>query len=438
MREKLGGKRPVVLLAGGTDPSGGAGLAADLKTVAALGCHGCLAVTAVTVQNSSGVRDWRGMGPEIFGAQLEAVCDDCSPAAVKSGMLGSGNMASRLAEFLEGRLRGARYVLDPVLVAGSGDSLHGPGLLEIMVRRLLPRADLVTPNLDEAEALTGLEVRDRQSMERAGKALLDMGAGAALVKGGHLEGEPADYLAAEGGRRWYPGRRVYPGKIHGTGCTLGSALAAGLALGYDTGTAVSTSLTYLRQTIRGGVMLGGGPVPGHLPPAGPMPGERDGEAFYLEPRFCSRCGASLPGARGRQPVCPDCGMVAWRNPLPAVTLVVRRGRKVLLVRRAVAPARGMLSLPGGFLELGETVWQCGRRELMEETSLQAGSLRLAGTEVDDTAYGGVVLSVLAAEEVSGEARAGDDASEVLWVEPSRAPELAFAAHNRIVAGLAGD
>jgi len=438
MREKLGGERPLVLLAGGTDPSGGAGLAADLKTVAALGCHGCLAVTAVTVQNSSGVRNWSAMGPGLFGAQLEAVCDDCSPTAVKSGMLGSGDMASRLADLLEGRLGEARYVLDPVLVAGSGDSLHGPGLTEVVVRRLLPRAGLVTPNLDEAEALTGLEVRNREAMERAGKALLDMGAGAALVKGGHLEGEPADYLAVESGGRWYPGRRVYPGKVHGTGCTLGSALAAGLALGYDMERAVSSSLTYLRQTIRGGVMLSGGPVPGHMPPAGPMPGERDGEAFYLEPRFCSRCGASLQGTEGRQPICPDCGMVAWRNPLPAVTLIVRRDRKVLLVRRAVAPARGMLSLPGGFLELGETVYHCGRRELMEETSLRAGNLRLVGTEVDNTAYGGVVLAVLEAEDVSGEPTAGDDASEVVWVRPSRAPKLAFAAHNRIIAGLGGD
>lgn len=428
----------MVLLAGGTDPSGGAGLAADLKAAAALGCHGCLAVTAVTVQNSRGVRDWRGTGGEMFAAQLDAVCDDCRPASVKSGMLGAGDTARMLADRLQGRLSGARYVLDPVLVAGSGDSLHGRGLQEVVLKRLLPRADLVTPNLDEAEALTGLVVRGRTGMERAARALLERGAGAALVKGGHLEGEPADYLAMEQGGRWFPGRRIYPGKVHGTGCTLGSALAACLALGYGMEEAVSTSLDYLRQTIRGGVMLQGGPVPGHLPPAGPMPPRADGRAFYLEPRFCSRCGASLVSGRSRPPVCPDCGMVAYRNPLPAVTLVVRRDDEVLLVRRAVAPARGMLSLPGGFLELGESVYQCGRRELMEETSLRAGRLRLRGSEVDSTAYGGVVLTVLEAEEVFGEPKAGDDASEVMWMRPSQVPELAFAAHARIVAGLGDD
>ncbi len=438
MREKLGGSRPVVLLAGGTDPSGGAGLAADLKAVAALGCHGCLAVTAVTVQNTRGVRDWRAVEEDLFAAQLDAVCDDCSPASVKSGMLGSGAMAQRLAHSLENRLTDALYVLDPVLVAGSGDSLHGADLMAVMRDRLLPRSDLITPNLDEAEALTGLEVRDRKGMERAGELLLRMGAGAALVKGGHLEGEPADYLAAEEGGRWFPGRRIYPGKVHGTGCTLGSALAAGLALGWGSEQAVSSSLTYLRQTIRGGVMLGGGPVPGHLPPAGPMPRKRDGEAFYLEPRFCARCGALLVFDEGPPPICPDCGMVAYRNPLPAVTIIVRRGEKVLLVRRAVPPARGMLSLPGGFLELGETVFECGRRELMEETSLRAGNLKLVGSEVDTTAYGGVVLSVLEAGNVTGEPRAGDDASEVMWVRPSGVREIAFAAHARILAGLRGD
>jgi ADP-ribose pyrophosphatase YjhB (NUDIX family) len=275
-------------------------------------------------------------------------------------------------------------------------------------------------------------------MEQAGKALLELGADAALVKGGHLEGRPSDYLACAGGGRWFPGRRIYPGKVHGTGCTLASALAAHLALGYGVRQAVASSLTYLRQTIRGGVMLRGGPVPGHLPPAGPMPGGRDGGAFYLKPRFCARCGASLRSSGSGPPVCPDCGMVAYRNPLPAVTLIVRRDGEVLLVRRAVPPAMGELSLPGGFLELNEDVYQCGRRELREETGLDAASLRLAGSEVDSTAYGGVVLTVLEANGIKGEARAGDDAAEVLWVRPEDAPSLAFAAHSRILSSLVGD
>jgi hydroxymethylpyrimidine/phosphomethylpyrimidine kinase len=438
MREKLGADRPVALLVGGTDPSGGAGLAADLKSVAALGCHGCLAVTAVTVQNSSGVRGWTGIDPKVFCGQVEAVCDDCSPAAVKSGMLGSAEIAAGLADLLERRLSDSRYVLDPVLVAGSGDPLHGRGLEELVLRRLLPRADLVTPNLDEAEALTGLSVRSRGEMERAARSLLASGAGAVLLKGGHLSGRPADYLLTGSVGRWFPGRRVYPGKVHGTGCTLGSALTAHLALGYGMEEAVSSSLSYLRSTIRGGVMLEGGPVPGHLPPAGPMPAGRDAAGFYMPPLFCSRCGAALRKAGEGHPVCPDCGMVAWRNPLPAVSVVARRGGRILLVRRAVAPARGMLCLPGGFMELGETVFECGRRELAEETSLSAERMRLAGSEVDDTAYGGVVLTVLEAEGLTGTPQPGDDASEVVWAGLDDVGSLAFAAHDRIVGRLRGD
>jgi len=438
MDEKLGGDRPVALLVGGTDPSGGAGLAADIKSVAALGCHGCLAVTAVTVQNSFGVRSWTGVDPEVLGGQIEAVCDDCAPAAVKSGMLGSTPIASRLADLLEGRLAGAAYVLDPVLVAGSGDPLHGEGLVDLVRRRLLPRADLVTPNLDEAEALAGCKARSRKDMEKAAEALMAAGARAVLLKGGHLQGTPADYLLTSERGRWFEGRRVYPGKVHGTGCTLGSALTAHLALGYGIGDAVSSSLTYLRSAIRGAVMLKGGPVPGHLPPAGPMPEARDATGFYMPPIFCSRCGAALRQRGGGHPVCPDCGMVAWRNPLPAVTVVARRAGKILLVRRAVAPQKDMLCLPGGFMELGESVYECGRRELAEETALTSGKMRLVGSEVDDTAYGGVALSVLEAEDVSGTPVPGDDASEVLWADLEDVEGLAFAAHNRIVRRLKGD
>lgn len=427
--------RPVVVLAGGTDPSGGAGLAADIKTVGALGCHGCLAVTAVTVQNSFGVRRWRPESGELFTGQLEAICDDCAPSAVKSGMLGGGEIAGRLADCLEGPLADVPYVLDPVLVAGSGDSLHGSDLQEVVVRRLLPRAQLVTPNLDEAEALTGERVRTRRDMEMAGAELLKMGAGAALVKGGHLEGEPADFLALPGGGAWFPGRRIYPGKVHGTGCTLGSALAAHLALGYSMRQAAASSLVYLRSAIRDGVMLRGGPVPGHLPSSGPMPGGTDGEAFYLPWRFCGRCGGALRSGGTGPAVCPDCGMVAYRNPLPAVTLTVLREGRLLLVRRAVAPAKGELCLPGGFLELKETVEECARRELLEETGLRAGLLRLTGTEVDNTAYGGVVLAVMEVLEFQGDLRAGDDASEALWVPLGEIPGLAFPAHDRVVSRL---
>jgi hydroxymethylpyrimidine/phosphomethylpyrimidine kinase len=436
-REFMGASYPVVLLVGGTDPSGGAGLAADIKAAAAAGVHGMIAVTATTVQNSGRVHSWRQVPPGDVAAQIRAAVEDGLPGAVKSGMLGSTGMVETLRELLESDLRGVRYVLDPVLAAGSGDALHTGGMADAARRLLLPLATLATPNLDEAEAFTGMRVRDPAGMETAARCILDMGPGAVLLKGGHLVGEPRDYLATRDGGTWFPGWRTVPGKVHGTGCTLASAAAARLASGMGVRQAVEGALAYLRQSISSAFVRVHGVIPGHLPPVGPMPDRSDGEAFYLAPRFCSRCGGVMyiPAGSGH-PACAACGFVGYRNPLPAVTLVVRRGGRVLLVRRAVAPHRGMLCLPGGFLELGETVEECASRELAEETGLSADGFRLVSVETDDTAYGGVILAVLEAAGCSGEAVAGDDAGEICWVAPAEAPKLAFRAHDRIVSELA--
>lgn len=428
----------VVLLAGGTDPSGGAGLAADLKAVAAAGCHGCLAVTAVTVQSAGRVHSWIPVEPSCIASQIEACLEDGAPGAVKSGMIGTTGALDALATALAEGLAGVPYVLDPVLTAGSGDPLCGEGLTVRMIERLLPFCTLCTPNLDEASALSGIEVKDRGSMEEAGRRILAMGPSAVLVKGGHLEGPPADLLVKRGSMEWMEGRRIVQGKVHGAGCTLASATAARLALGYETSEAVRAARTYLAQALGSSFSRRTGRLLGHLPPAGPAHPISDTEAFYLPPRFCIRCGSALRASpeQSGHPSCPACGLVSYRNPIPAVTLVVRRGCEVLLARRAKAPCKGELSLPGGFLETGETVAECAARELREETGLEAVSFSVIGVETDSTAYGAVVLTVVEAVGWTGEAVAGDDASELSWHRLDDVPPLAFSAHERILSSLA--
>ncbi len=428
---------PVVLLVGGTDPSGGAGLAADLKAVAAAGAHGEIAVTAVTFQNSGSVEGWEPVTPGALTKQIDAVLADGLPGAVKSGMLGSAGAVRELASFLQGPLDGIPYVLDPVLVAGSGDSLHEGGMPGLVREILVPISAVCTPNLDEAEELTGRPVRDRAAMERAAAGIASMGARAVLVKGGHLSGEPADFLLEGGDGHWFEGRRTYPGKLHGTGCTLASGIAARLASGCSTAGAVGGSLHYLRQAAGSWFERASGVLLGHFPAAGPA-GTSDSSAFYSMPRFCGRCGAPLSGTASTGHLsCPSCGYVHYRNPLPAVTVAAVEGGRVLLVERACSPGKGLHCLPGGFLELGETVSECARRELFEETGLSASSMALAGVETDLTDYGGIMLAVMRASGLSGTPVPGDDASAVGWFPLDSIPALAFGAHARIVDSLRG-
>lgn len=427
------GSRPQVLLVGGTDPSGGAGLFADAKTAAALGAHGCLAVTAVTVQDSGRVYRWMPLDPEIIRDQMLACCDDGPIHAVKTGMLGGAGAVEAVVDVCRERLAGVPLVVDPVLAAGSGDSLSGTGLAEIVLRSLVPLASLLTPNLDEAEALTGLVVRTPDDMKRAAERLVELGARSVLVKGGHLEVEPVDVLAGDGGLRVFQGRRLVPGKVHGTGCTLASGCAALLGAGYPPDRAVEKALSYLRGAIRDGFRRNGGYLIGHFPGIGPGLKPRRPSAFYSQPRFCPGCGTALVGTGGHLD-CPSCGLVFYRNPLPAVMILATDSRgRVLLVRRAFDPGRGLLCLPGGFMDLGETPEECAARELFEETGLTAGRMILAGSDFDTTDYGGVALYVFRARDLSGSAVPGDDASEILWLPPDRIPPLAFPAHDRALA-----
>lgn len=423
-----------MLLVGGTDPSGGAGLAADIKSVGALGGHGCIAVTAVTVQNSGGVFEWESVPAETIAGQMEAVCNDGRPDAVKSGMLGSREAVASVAEVIRSRLEGVPFVLDPVMVAGSGDGLSEKNLEHSISKDLLPLATLVTPNLDEAEAFTGLPVRTPEQMEKAAGHILDEGPEAVLLKGGHLPGRPMDLLLTREDLHWFKGERTVPGKVHGTGCTLASSCAVLLAAGYGIREATARALEYLRSAIADNVRRELGVLPGHLPGLGQRPVSRDGTAFYRIPRFCPACGGAL-SAEEPHPVCDRCGLVFYRNPLPAVILVLRKNGRILVATRACAPAKGEPCLPGGFIDLGESPEEAARRELQEETGLRATELRLMDSDRDVTEYGGVVLYVFEILKWSGEPVPSDDVSELEWMEPGDIPGLAFPAHDRVVRKL---
>lgn len=423
--------RPVILIAGGTDPSGGAGLAADIKSCAALGGHACIAVTALTIQNSGGVSSWKSVPPETIASQMETTCDDGLPQGVKTGMLGSEGAVKAVARVIRMRLSGVPFVLDPVMVAGSGDGLAEESLEESITEYLIPLATLATPNLDEAEALTGRTVRDRTAMESAAREIQSKGAVNVLVKGGHLSGDPADVLVTRRGVTWFPGSRIVPGKVHGTGCTLASSCATLLAAGYPVERAVDRALTYLRSTIAASFQRDLGTLPGHFPGMGPLPGAEDGGAFYKTPRFCPACSGELLKL-SPHPVCRRCGLVYYRNPLPAVILVLEQNGKLLLARRAFPPAMGELGFPGGFIDLGESPEEAASRELEEETNLKDATFELTGSDKDHTDYGSVVLYIYKVTNWQGEPVPSDDVSELKWMSPENIPPLAFAAHDRLV------
>lgn len=238
-----------ILTIAGSDSISGAGLQIDLKTAAAHGVHACCAVTAVTAQNTTGVSAIQAVEPDVVRAQVRSVFADVPPAAVKVGMLGSQEVARAVAEELAARPQ-VPVVLDPVLVATAGGSLASAGALEVIRNTLLPRATLVTPNLPEAAALAGVQVADEAGMQAAARALLAMGAGAVLVKGGHGSGEEvADLLLTPQGSWRFTAPRL-PGEYHGTGCSLSAAIACNLALGAPLPEAVELAHAYLAETLQ--------------------------------------------------------------------------------------------------------------------------------------------------------------------------------------------
>jgi hydroxymethylpyrimidine/phosphomethylpyrimidine kinase len=262
----------IALTIAGSDSGGGAGIQADLKTFHQFGVFGTSVITAVTAQNTMGVRAWEPVPVELVTRQLDAVADDLPPVAVKSGMLGSAALVEAVADGIA-RRRFPNYVLDPVMVATSGDRLLERDAERLIVQRLVPLAALVTPNLDEAAVLVGGSVRDPDDMERAGRKLAQLGARAALVKGGHLTGEEVvDVLVTGGTVRRFTRPRLDTTSTHGTGCTLSAAIAAGLALGRPLERAVEDALDFVHRAIAAAPGLGHGHGPlNHFVPAPPRP-----------------------------------------------------------------------------------------------------------------------------------------------------------------------
>ncbi len=252
---------PIALTIAGSDSGGGAGIQADLKSFHAFGVFGTSAITAITVQNTLGVSGVHPVPVDTVRAQIRAVADDLRPAACKSGMLATAPLVNAVAESI--REHGlARYVLDPVMVASSGDRLLDEDAERAVAESLVPLAALVTPNLDEAAVLVGFPVEDLEGMRRAAAALVEMGAAAALLKGGHLRSaELVDVLFD--GREWHEWRRpkLDTRSTHGTGCTLSAAVAAGLAHGRPLTHAVDDALAYVSRAMRAAPGLGAGHGP---------------------------------------------------------------------------------------------------------------------------------------------------------------------------------
>ena len=247
----------VVLSVAGSDPCGGAGIQADLKTFHAFGVFGAAVVTSLTAQNTVGVRARSDVAPAFVAAQLDAVLDDLAVVAVKTGLLPDVAVVEAVAERLRAHGVGT-LVVDPVLVATSGDALTAPSTVQAIVQHLLPLASLVTPNLHEAHALTGHPVRTRAEMRDAARRLVDRGARAALVKGGHLPQRACDVLATADATHELDAPRIDVGPTHGTGCTLSAAITAELARGRTLLEAVTSAKAYVRRALETALPLGHG------------------------------------------------------------------------------------------------------------------------------------------------------------------------------------
>ncbi|MDI5968461.1 bifunctional hydroxymethylpyrimidine kinase/phosphomethylpyrimidine kinase [Streptomyces sp. SL13] len=250
---------PRVLSVAGSDSGGGAGLQGDLKTAAALGAYGMSVVTAVTAQNSQGVHGSWPLPAEAVRAQFRAVTDDIGVDAVKTGMLASAELAGTVADLLAGLGDRVPVVVDPVGVSKHGDPLLAPDALRTLRERLLPRATVLTPNLDEAGWLTGVRVTGEDGMREAAAALLAYGPRWVLVKGGHLPGGAAADLLTDGtGEHWFRAARHPNRHTHGTGCALATAIAVQLARGAAVPAAVGSAKRYVTGAIAAGFPLGGG------------------------------------------------------------------------------------------------------------------------------------------------------------------------------------
>ncbi len=256
---------PRVLSIAGSDSGGGAGIQADLKTIAALGCYGMTAITALTAQNTLGVRSIHGVLPQVLRDQIDAVIEDIGANAVKIGMLHSPEIVLTVAQAID-RHDLKSIVLDPVMVATSGAVLIDSPAIAVLVRELFRRAMVVTPNLAEASLLVGRPIDDERAMEEAALEIIRMGAQAVVLKGGHLASDVvSDLLMTHDDQiHWMRAPRIETSNTHGTGCTLSSAMAAYLALGQPLLEAVISARAYVRAALSAGSGVrtgaGGGPL----------------------------------------------------------------------------------------------------------------------------------------------------------------------------------
>jgi hydroxymethylpyrimidine/phosphomethylpyrimidine kinase len=266
-----------VLAIAGSDSSGGAGIQADIKTITALGGYAMTAITAVTAQNTQGVFGIAHVTPELVALQIELVLGDLGADAVKIGMLGTAAIIEVVVDVLGARARRLPLVVDPVMLAKGGQPLLEPDAVKVLKERLLPMAALVTPNAPEAEVLTGVSVQSVRDLEHAAERLLLLGPAAVLVKGGHLEGDTVTDLlrTADGHSERFTSPRQSTRSTHGTGCTLASAIATGIAQGLTLRHAVDRARSYVQEAIRTAPGLGHG--------AGPLFHGHTVQAFGLGP-----------------------------------------------------------------------------------------------------------------------------------------------------------
>jgi hydroxymethylpyrimidine/phosphomethylpyrimidine kinase len=249
-----------ILTIAGSDCSGGAGIQADIKTITVHGMYAMSAITALTAQNTTGVYGVMEATPEFIGRQLDCIFNDITPDAVKIGMVSNIGIirmiADKLAEY------GARnIVVDPVMVSTSGSKLLSEDAIDVLVTRLLPLASVITPNIPEAEALTGMTIESGKDMLKAAADISQMLRGGILIKGGHLSDSADDLLYMSGVAHWFRSDRIDNPNTHGTGCTLSSAIACNLALGLDLQTSVSNAKEYVRGALKAGLDLGKGSGP---------------------------------------------------------------------------------------------------------------------------------------------------------------------------------
>ena len=244
----------------GSDSSGGAGIQADIKTMAANGVFAMSAITALTAQNTTGVTGIFETTPEFLAAQLDAVFTDIYPDAVKIGMVSSAPLIRTIAERL--RFYEAKHiVVDPVMVATSGSRLLRDDAMQALTEQLLPLAEVVTPNIPEAEILSGMTITDAAGMEAAAKCISEKYGCAVLCKGGHKVNDADDLLWRNGSGKWFRGKRIPNPNTHGTGCTLSSAIAANLAKGYDLDRSVERAKAYISGALAAMLDLGRGSGP---------------------------------------------------------------------------------------------------------------------------------------------------------------------------------